>query len=122
MSIIDVLNSEPALGLVGSILGTIWTIFKSRDWYSNRRETRRVKALEALEAGVDETYQAYVRDIKKARGDGKLTPSEVRHALRSARKAAVEYGKSEGINVLKVVGKEYMDLWIEKFVNRRKRQ
>ena len=123
MSIVaDILNSEQSLSLVGSVIGAIWTIFKSRDWYSNRRETRRGRALEALEAGVDETYQTYVREIKKGREDGKLTDLEIKHARKRARQAAVKFGRTEGINVLKVMGKEYIDLWIEKFVNKQKRK
>lgn len=123
MSIVNqILNSEPGLSLVATVLGSLWTFFKSRDLFSERRASRRVMALEALEAGVDETYRTYVREIKKAREDGKLTYDEIRRARKLARDAAVKFGKTRGVNVAKAVGKEYIDLWIEKFVNRAKRK
>lgn len=118
----QVLSSELGLSLVGAVLGTIWTAFRSTEWFAGARARRYAAALEALEAGVDLTYDTYVRAIKEARADGKLTKEEIREARRRACDAAISFGRSKGIDVLREVGAEYVDLWIAKLVKRLKRR
>ncbi len=121
MSAIDTLTSEPILAFIGAVLGAVWTFFKTSDWFEHLRTRRSAKAIRALEAAVDQTYRVYVREIKKGREDGKLTDAERRHARRMARRAAIEFGKQEGVDVLRTLGHDYLDLWISKIVKRLKK-
>jgi len=120
MSLVEVLNSEAGLTLVGGVLGTIWTFVQSSKWYRQLRRRRFRRAVEALEAGVDLTYRTYVRAIKEAREDGKLTDEEIAEARCRAREAAVEFGRTQGVDVLRALGANYIDLWIGKIVKRLK--
>lgn len=121
MSLENVLSSETVLTILATILGAIWTAFRSSEWRRRARERRFEKALRALEAGVELTYRMYVQAIKESRADGKLTEEERRQARRQALDAAIEYGRRQGIDVLREVGAEYVDLWIAKHVKRLKR-
>ena len=116
MSLGHVLNSELGLTVVSAVLGAIWTAFRSSEWYRRLCDQRFNKALHALEAGVEATYRTYVRAIKEARADGKLTGEEMAEARRRAREAAIEFGRTQGIDVLRELGSGYIDLWIAKLV------
>ena len=122
MTIAGVLGSDAGLAILGTVLGGIWTVFKSSAWFRRARQTRYAKALQALEAGVELTYRTYVRAIKQAREDGKLTDDERRRARRRAREAAIEFGRRQGVDVLRELGSEYVDLWIEKIVKKLKQK
>lgn len=120
MSIVENLGSGLGLTLITAILGSVWTAFRSSEFYSRARNERYGAALEALEAGVELTYRTYVRSIKESREDGKLTQEEMRLARRRAREAAIEFGRTRGIDVLRELGAEYVDLIIAKQVKKLK--
>jgi hypothetical protein len=120
MSIAGILNSETGLTLVSTVLGGIWTLFRSSDFYRNARARKYDRAIEALEAGVELTYRTYVRAIKESNADGRLTDDEIRAARQRARVAAIEFGRTRGVDVLGELGTEYIDLWIAKLVARLK--
>ena len=44
----------------------------------------------------------------------------MREARRRARDASIEFGRTQGIDVLRELGGEYIDLWIAKLVKRLK--
>jgi len=115
------LASETTITLLGAVFGAAWTFFKSQDWYQRAKERRYSQAITALEAGVDQTYQIYVRAIQEASEDGKLTPAERRRAREMARDAAVSFGRTQGINVIAEVGSDYIDLWINRLVKKAKK-
>jgi hypothetical protein len=118
MTILDILNSEGAITLVGGILGAVWTAFRSQEWYQRASRRRFAKALQALEAGVEQVYRTYVRAIKVAREDGALTDDEAERARRLAKRRAIEFGRTTGVDVVRELGEEYLDLWISKLVRR----
>ncbi len=120
MMLEHILQSDTALTLIGGVLGVAWTAFRSSDLIRNARNQRFDKALHALEAGVDLTYRTYVQALKTAKEDGKLTPEEAREARQRARDAALEFGRTKGIDVLDEIGTAYIDLWIAKLVKRLK--
>lgn len=107
-----VMAATTALGA----LGALWTAFRSSDWLSRMKNERFRKALEALEAGVEQTYRTYVRALKAGREDGKLTDEERRQARALARETAMAFGRTQGIDVLEALGRDYVDLWIAKLV------
>lgn len=122
MSITDLMNSEAGITMLGTGLGALWTFVQSRRWFRRLRRRRYARAVQALEAGVDKTYREYVRALKQAREDGKLTDEEVKIARRRARRTAVEYGTTTGVDVLRALGETYIDLWISKLVRKAKQQ
>ena len=116
----DFLTSDPALAAVGTVFGTIWTFFRSQDWRVRAEHRRFARALRTVEAGVQLTYRTYVRELKLARDDGKLTDVERAHARELARRAAMDYGRTTGVDVVREVGEEFVDFWINKLVERAK--
>ena len=112
---------EPAAVLVGTLLGGFWSFIKGQEWFAKVRSRRYYKAVQALEAGVNQTYQEYVRALKQGREDGKLTSGERRRARNLAREAAVSFGRTEGVDVLKELGDQYLDTWIAKIVRKMKK-
>ena len=122
MNVADILASETGITIVGAIFGSLWTFFKSRDWYARARGKRYYKAIHALEAAVEQTYRTYVVAIKEARADGRLSRDEKRHARDLARAAAIEFGRTQGTDVLTELGDDFLDLWIAKIVKRFKRR
>ena len=120
MSVADVIGSQTGLTVISAVIGAVWTAFKSSEWRENARTRRYAKAVEALEAGVEQTYRTYVQAIKAAREDGKLTEEERKQARELARDAAIEFGRTQGVDVLREVGAEYVDVWIAKLVQRLK--
>lgn len=120
MNDLNHLMSEPALTTLGAVLGGLWTFFKASDWYQRARDNRFTEALHALEAGVQQTYDVYVRAVKEASADGKLSSEERRRARELARDAAIAFGRTRGIDVIGSIGRDYIDMWISKLVNQRK--
>lgn len=118
MQIADLLNSEAGLTLLGAALGGFWTLLKSTEWYARARNRRAQRALLALEAGVDATYESYVRAIKEAREDGKLTAEERREARRRARLTAAQLVRAQGIDIARELGEECLDVWINRLVGK----
>ncbi|MBI5093500.1 MAG: hypothetical protein HZB26_13795 [Candidatus Hydrogenedentes bacterium] len=120
MTITNALTTDTGLTLVSAVLGTLWTAFKSSEWYERSRNRRYYKAIQALEAGVEETYRTYVRAIKDASEDGRLTNDEIDRARAQARAAAIAFGNTQGIDVLRELGEDYINLWIAKLASRQK--
>lgn len=121
MTITQLLTTEPGLTLAVSLLGGAWTFLKSRDWFRRNRENRRGQALRAVEAGVEETYRTYVRELKKGHADGKLTETEIRRARLRAKERAVVFARREGLDLVKELGADFVDFWITKSVRKLKR-
>lgn len=115
------LGSDTGAVVTGVLLGAIWTGFRSADAYSRLRRRRFGRALLALERGVEQTYHTYVKAIKAARADGRLTEPEKARARSMARARGVAAAKDAGIDLLRTIGSEYVDLWIARIVARRKR-
>lgn len=111
------LITEQSVTLVGTLFGLVWAFFRSQEWYERAKEAKLGRAIVALEAGVNQTYETYVRTIKEAAADGKLTNSERRRARELARETAITFGRSEGVDVLQEIGRDYMDMWINRLVN-----
>lgn len=83
-------------------------------WKGSRKE----QALLCLAAGVRETYEHYVRHIKQSREDGKLTDDEREEAVRQAVAHAKRYAMTEGFDLLKVLAKDLLPVWVDALVRR----
>lgn len=106
--------------LLGSVIGGLWSVFKSSEQYRRWQQRRFRKALLALESGVEQTYQVYVKAIKAGRADGRLTEEEKARARSMARARAVKVARRTGINLLRTIGEDYVDVWISRLIARRK--
>ena len=101
-----------------------WVVAKLFAWW--KAECRRTAdadyagAVEALEVGVDEAWERFGREWKRAR-PGKLTDEEREHLRTVARDVAVEVGREKGLDVLKVLGVRALGTLIKRIVERRKR-
>ncbi len=122
MNLETFLSSEAGLALVGSFFGGVWVLFKSSDWYQRRLRHRYQRALLALEAGVQQAYDSYVRAIKEARKDGKLTDDERKRARDIAREAAITFGRGQGVDVVRQLGQEFVDTLTNRMVRKLKRR
>lgn len=120
MTISDVIHSDHGLMLLGTLLGGLWSLFKSTELYARIRRRRCERALLALEAGVMNTYETYVREIKASREDGKLTSEERREARRRAKNYALDLARSEGLDIARELGHTYLDTWVERLVRKLK--
>jgi len=112
----DAIHSDQGLMLLGVVLGGLWSLFKSTDLYARARRLRCERALLALETGVMNTYETYVREIKASREDGKLTSAERKEARRRAKEYAIELARVEGLDIARELGHSYLDAWLERLV------
>ena len=113
----DMFNNEVFIELVITILGLILTIFKGTEIYKKHVKEKYETAISCLEAGILEVQEAYVSDIKKAREDGKLTEEEKLAARNKALNRANEIGAKLGIDVISILGRDFLDYLIAKKVN-----
>jgi len=118
MNILDALTSDSALTLAATVAGSVWAFVKASSWFERLRRNRLEKALLALEAAVEEVYREYVRALKEA-GDG-LTAEEQQNAREYARDRALDIARAQGIDLIRELGADYLDLWISRLVKKLK--
>ncbi len=82
--------------------------------------TRKEKAVFCLMEGVKEVGDAWVRAIKLAREDGKLTEEERRRANQEAIDFAIAYAERQGIDILKFFAEETLPAIIDYLVRKLK--
>ena len=116
------LGSETVLSLAGSLAAGIWGAVKASEWWQSSRLARRRRAVDFLEAGVVSTYERYVREIKRARNDGRLTAAERRRARELALESATAMARKQGIELLDTLGRDHVDRLIERVIRRLKRR
>ena len=121
MSVLATIGTEMGITLVGGAVAGIWTAFKTTELWRRIKGRRFRRAVRALEAGVETTYREYVARIKASRADGKLTEAEKRRARALAKERAARIAARHGVDAVRVLGEEYVDLWIAKLVKRLKR-
>ena len=113
----NLLQNEHFIELLITLIGILLTILKSTELYKKHVKERYEKALACLEVGIKETQDIYVEAIKKAREDGKLTDEEKLEAKNKAIEHAKELGAKLGIDVITILGQEFLDTIIAKKVN-----
>lgn len=118
-SLWDSLALQEALMTVGiAALSSLWTFFKSSEWWARRREKKWSRLLLVIEAAVAETYRNYVRDEKAATG---MLSDGVREAARdAARRTAHNLARSAGMRLEDWTSAPELDALIERAVQVRK--
>lgn len=113
---VAVMNASPEAHWIWSLLASdavwnaLWSLLAAAagavlgwlKWQGTRKE----KAFWCIYNGVKNTGDVWVRIIKKAREDGKLTEEERKQANRDAIDYAIQVAKSQGFDLLKVYAKE----------------
>lgn len=100
--------------VVGAIVAAIWLIVKQKikmdeDW--------QVRLTGFIEAGVQVTYDEFIRQAKKASADGKLTPEQINEARGKAWDAAKVFARDQGIDLVKQVAAEQIPVLITRVAN-----
>ncbi len=91
-----ILASEAVAGVAG------WLFLRI---YERIQGTRYGKAVQAIKDAITACYHEYVRAIKIARADGKLTVEEKNHALNLALQLAIDIAKSQAVDLLIIYAK-----------------
>lgn len=105
--------SNLLLWVVTTITGAVLGLLK---WEG----TRKGQAYEVMMAAVWETYEEYVRQIKRANDDGKLTDDERRAACNRAIERGKQIAKEQGFDLLKVLAKESLPALVDSIVRKMK--
>lgn len=121
MHLSNILTSDAVITVAATLFGGLWTAFKSSEWFNRAKRKRHAKAVGVLEVAVDDTYRTYVTALKEGRADGKLTAEEKQRARALARARAHNIARNQGVDVVRELGREYIDLWISKLVKKLKK-
>ena len=84
------------------------------------KDARIARACQFVQDATIVTYQEYVRVVKEKSADGKLTIEEKNLALQCAYAKAIQIAKTQGFDLLKVLGKDSIMALIEYFVGKSK--
>lgn len=113
-------DSESGLMLLATVAGAVFAFVRGMAWWRALSATRLQKALQCVQVGVELTYQEYVAGIKEGRADGTLTAEEKAKARSRAKRIAIDYGLKQGVDVVKELTHEYLDVAISQAVKRAK--
>lgn len=112
------------LTVIGFALTTVFAVVSKKYLNITEEDRSLIKiakvAGQAVSAGVDKTYQEFVRDIKEKSADGKLTAEEKKLALQNALNFAKQYGMERGVNLIKEHGDDLLKAMIEDYITKRK--
>jgi len=93
--------------LIAAVATALWTMFRGSDAYRSWRnrvgEEQFDSAIRAVEAGVQATYDVYVRKAKAESSNSKLTDDQRHMARLEALQQAVSLAP-KGVDVIKVLG------------------
>lgn len=121
MILSDLAANDSFLTLIAGIACALWIFLRSTEWFQQKHARKFDIALQALEAGVEQTYRTYVRAIKAARADGKLTDDEIHRARSLALHTAIDLAAAAGLDLIRELGDPFVELWLSKTVARLKK-
>lgn len=107
------LASPEAAAVILTLVSGVAGILMRHRWVVKWRLER---AIQCLAAGVRETYEEYVRTAQKAHADGKLTTEERDQAMRMALEKAKTYACTQGFDLAKAYGKEFLPVIVERLI------
>lgn len=106
-----------ALFILGPTGASLWAAFKV---WVKKQESKYNTAYEMLEVGVEETYVEMVRELKTK--NGKLSKQDILDVRKAAIDKAVELGKIKGLDIIAILGKEYLPVLIARIVASNKKE
>ncbi len=95
-----------------TIVLTVFGVITGKAWYVRLKYRW---ALEIIETVVAWVYQMYVEPKKK---DGTFQDEEKETAKNMAMNQTIAVGKDQGVDILKAIGKEHLEKYVEKAVVR----
>lgn len=116
----NILGSEPIITLALTLAGTAAAALCGTLRSKVKKDGQLDELLHFVEAGVNETWESFARDIKQKASDGKLTRQERREARLKARQFAIDKAKDEGIELVERMGSTALDNWIKRIVQEKK--
>lgn len=104
--------------LVGLVV-FVWGIVKAKYALDKKWGDQ---VVEFFEVGVQQAYDSFVREAKKAAPKGKLTSQQIKQAREKAWEATKAYAKSKGVDIAKKIAVERVPVLINSVVNKLKRK
>ncbi len=106
--------------LLAAVVGVAACVFGVVKRFEIVKKMKLDKVVTFIEAGVQITYENYVRVLKNSREDGKLTAAERSYAVKKALEHAKAYAAKEGIVLTKFYSEEYLPVIVEKIIGEKK--
>lgn len=120
MTIETILASEVTQSLIISVLGIAWGAIQGSKWYQRIKDRRYYKCLKVVEDSVRDTFYEYVKQLKEANADGKLTEEEKRRAKQYAMRRLETLAAEKGIPVFQQFTVESINRLFDTMVERLK--
>lgn len=120
--IIEFLTNDAILKILVTAIVGAWAAFKAKNLLlDDPKNAKKKKAVELLESIVVDMYNTEIRELKKAKEDGKLTKEEIAAANKKAIETLKEKGKEKGLAIGKLFAEEYLPVLVNKVVARLKK-
>lgn len=116
----NILGSEPIITLALTLAGTAAAALCGTLRSKVKRDSEIDELLHFVEAGVNETYETFVREIKSRAKGGKLTKEQRLAARANARAYAITKAESEGVDLVQRMGSAAINNWIKRLVDEKK--
>lgn len=118
MTIETILASEVTQSLIISVLGIAWASIQGSQWFQRLKDRRYYKCLKVIEKAVQDTFYEYVKQLKDANADGKLTDDEKSRAKRYAMRRLETLAAEKGIPVFQEFTVESINRLFDTMVQR----
>jgi len=119
--IIEFLMNDSILTILVTIIVSVWGLIKVKKMaLDDPKNAKRKQVVEMLEGIVKNIYDTEVRELKKAKEDGKLTKEEISAANKKAIEVLKEEGKKKGLAIGKLFAEEYLPILVNKVVAKAK--
>jgi len=119
--IIELLTNDAVLKVLVSLVIVVWGGFKAKKlMLDDPKNAKKKRVIEIAEGVVKEIFDTEIRELKKAKEDGKLTKEEISAANKKAVEKLKEEGKKKGLEVVKLFAEEYLPVLIDKIVKKLK--
>ena len=107
------------LAAISGLLDLGWRFLRSKwAWLDKTLEQTRLD--EIAEAAATDTYEAFVRDLKRSADDGKLTPGEKKEAMSRAVQTFRDLAQDDAISEAKSLATPVIKSLVERAVSRLK--
>jgi hypothetical protein len=108
--------SQEGITTIASVIGAIFVFLKKKEIDGTKVEWNKKIALEALQVGVLGSFQQYVKGMKEQDPDGKVQPEVEKKAHEMATSIAESAAATQGVDLKKAVGTDFIDYNIKKIV------
>lgn len=119
--IAELLASDIFYPMIVSVFALIYGMLKTKYFVFDKPKDERKKKLVAIgEVAVKEVFDDYVRELKLANEDGKLTKEEIKIANKMGVDKIKEKAKESGLEIGKIIIEEYLPKFIDGLVKKAK--